>query len=37
MGLNLRRKFSDDDKIKILQEGYKAFVSLSTYTNTVPP
>ena len=21
MGLNLRRKFSDDDKIKILQEG----------------
>ena len=22
MGLNLRRKFSDDDKIKILQEGY---------------
>ena len=22
MGLNLRRKFSDDDKIKILQEVY---------------
>ena len=30
MGLNLRRKFSDDDKIKILQED-KKFIKRKIY------
>jgi arsenate reductase-like glutaredoxin family protein len=34
MGLNLRRKFSDDDKIKILQED-KKFIKRKIYIDNI--